>query len=71
MELAGIAVDRLAVLALAERFTPVNMDVVELLLIADASGDERVGLSIKDREAVIDVLGDDVQKRSPSFMLPS
>jgi hypothetical protein len=60
MELAGIAVDRLAVLGLAERFTPVNMDVVELLLIADASGDERVGLSIKDREAVIDVLGDDV-----------
>ena len=32
------------------------MDTAALLLMADASGDERVGLSIKDREAIMDVL---------------
>ena len=59
MELAGIAVDRLAVLGLAERLTHAGyMDTAALLLIADASGDERVGLSITDREAVLDVLQD-------------
>jgi hypothetical protein len=59
MELAGIEVDRLAVLELAERLSHAGqMETAALLLIADASGDERVGLSIKDREAIIDVLGD-------------
>ena len=59
MELAGIAVDRLAVLELAERLTHAGYtDTAALILIADASGDERVGLSVKDREAVIDVLVD-------------
>ncbi len=59
MELAGIAVDRLAVLELAERLTRAGyMDTAALLLIADASGDDRVGFSIKDREAVLDVLDD-------------
>jgi hypothetical protein len=59
MEVAGIAVDRLAVLALAERLTDAgHLDTAGLLLSADASGDERVGLSIKDREAIIDVLHD-------------
>ena len=58
-ELGGIAVDRLAVLGLAERLTHAGyMGTAALLLIADASGDERVGLSIKDREAIIDVLGE-------------
>jgi hypothetical protein len=57
MELAGIEIDRLAVLELAKRLTRAgHMDTAALLLIADASGDERVGLSIKDREAIIDVL---------------
>ena len=57
MELAGIAVDRLAVLELAERLSYAgHTDTAALLLIADASGDERVGFSIKDREAVLDVL---------------
>ena len=57
MEIAGIAVDRLAVLALAERLTSAgHLDTAALLLIADASGDERVGLNITDREAIIDVL---------------
>ena len=47
MELAGIAVDRLAVLELAERLSHGGyLDTAALLLIADASGDERVGLSI-------------------------
>jgi hypothetical protein len=59
MELAGVAVDRLAVLDLAERLTRAGyMDTAARLLIADASGDERVGLSVKDREAIIDVLDD-------------
>jgi len=59
MELAGIAVDRLAVLGLAERLTHAGyMDTAALLLIADASDDERVALSITDREAVLDVLQD-------------
>jgi hypothetical protein len=59
MELAGIAVDRLAVLALAERLAHAgHTDTAALLLIADASGDDRVALSIKDRESVIDVLVD-------------
>jgi hypothetical protein len=59
MELAGIAVDRLGVLELAERLTHAGYpDTAALLLIADASGDERVGLSISDREAIIDVLGE-------------
>jgi hypothetical protein len=59
MEIAGIEVDRLAVLALAERLSyDRHTDTAALLLIADAAGDERVGLSIKDREAIIDVLGD-------------
>jgi hypothetical protein len=56
MELAGIAVDRLAA-----RRTPDPrrlMYTAAFHLIADASGEERVGLSIKDREAIIDVLGD-------------
>lgn len=59
MELAGIAVERLAVLELAERLAHAGYtDTAALLLTADASGDERVGLSVKDREAVIDVLVD-------------
>ena len=59
MELAGITVDRLAVLELAERLTHAGyLDTAALLLIANASGDERVGLSISDREAIIDVLGE-------------
>ena len=59
MELAGIAVDRLGVLELAERLTHAgHTDTAALLLMADASGEERVGLSVKDREAVIDVLGE-------------
>lgn len=59
MELAGIAVERLAVLALAERLAYAgHPETAALLLIADANNDERVGLDIRDREAVIDVLGD-------------
>jgi hypothetical protein len=59
MEIAGVAVDRLAILELAERLTHAgHMDTAGLLLIADASGDERVGLNIKDREAIIDVFDD-------------
>jgi hypothetical protein len=54
-----IAVDRLAVLELAEHVAHAgHTDTAALLLVADASGDERVALSIKDRESVIDVLDD-------------
>ena len=61
MEIAGIAVERLAALALAERLTHAgDMETAALLLIADAAGDERVALSIRDREEIINVLGDDV-----------
>ncbi len=59
MELAGIAVDHLDVLELAERLArAARTDTVALLLIAQRSGDERVALSIEDREAIIGVLGD-------------
>ena len=59
MELAGIAVDDLAVLELLERLAgAAHTDTVALLLIARRFGDQRVALSIKDREAIIDVLGD-------------
>jgi hypothetical protein len=59
MELAGIAVDRLAVLELAERLSYAgHTHTAALLFISDASGDERVALSIEDREAIINVLGD-------------
>ena len=59
MEIAGISVNRLAVLGLAERLVHAgHMDTAALLLIAHACGDERVGLSIKDREAVLAVLRD-------------
>ena len=59
MELAGITVDDLAVLELLERLAgAAHTDTVALLLIARRCGDERIALSIKDREAIIDVLGD-------------
>ena len=59
MELAGIAVDHLDVLELAERLArAAHTDTVALLLIAQRCGDERVALSIEDREAIIDVLAD-------------
>ena len=46
MELAGIAVERLAVLALAERLAYAgHPETAALLLIADANNDERVGLT--------------------------
>jgi hypothetical protein len=35
-----------------------HMDTAALLLIAHASGDESLGLSVKDREAVLAVLRD-------------
>jgi hypothetical protein len=51
MEIAGIAVNRLAVLGLAERLVHAgHMETAALLLIAHACGDERVGLSIKDQK---------------------
>ena len=59
MELAGIALDDLDVLELAERLArAAHTDTVALLLIAQRSGDEQVALNIRDREAIIDVLGD-------------
>ncbi len=59
MEIAGIAVDRLADLELADRrLHSGDMDTAALVLIADAAGDERVGLDNSDRDAIIDVLGD-------------
>ena len=59
MELAGIVVNRFAVLDLAERLSQAgHKDTAAELLIADAAGDVRVALSIEDREAIIDVLGD-------------
>ena len=59
MEIAGIAVDRLADLELTDRLLHSgHMDTAALVLIADAAGDERVGLDIRDRDAIIDVLGD-------------
>jgi hypothetical protein len=59
MEIAGVAVDPVAVVELAERLSYAgHLDTAALLLTADASGEERVGLSILDREAVIDVFDD-------------
>ena len=59
MEIAGIAVDGLAVIELADRLLHAgHMDTAALLLIAHACGDERVGLNIDDREAVLAVLRD-------------
>ena len=59
MEIAGIAVDRLADLELADRLRHAgHMDTAALVLIADTAGDERVGLDIRDRDAITDVLGD-------------
>jgi hypothetical protein len=59
MELAGIAVDDLDVLELAERLARAgHTDTVALLLIAMRFGDEQVALNNEDREAIIDVLAD-------------
>ncbi len=59
MEIAGIVVDGLAVIELADRLLYAgHMDTAALLLIAHAHGDERVELNLEDREAVIEVLGD-------------
>jgi hypothetical protein len=59
MELAGIDVPRAAVLELAQRLSQAGYkDTAAVLLIAHAGGDERVGLSINDREAIIEVLDD-------------
>ena len=59
MEIAGIAVDGLAVIELADRLLLAgHMDTAALLLIADACDDERVGVNSKDREAVLAVLHD-------------
>jgi hypothetical protein len=47
MELAGITIDRLAMLELAERLGHArHSDTAALLLMADAVGDERVALNI-------------------------
>ncbi len=52
----GVILD---VLELAERLArAAHTDTVALLLIAQRCGDERVALSIEDREAIIDVLAD-------------
>ena len=57
MEIAGIAVDAFAVLELAERLVNAGHGhAAALLLSAQASGDERVWLSIGDRDAVLAVL---------------
>ena len=59
MEIAGVAVDGLAVIELADRLLRAgHMETAALLLIAHAAGDERVGLDPRDRGAIIDVLGD-------------
>ena len=59
IEIAGIAVDGLAVIERADRLLHAgHMDTAALVLIADDAGDERVRLDIRDRDAIIDVLGD-------------
>ena len=59
MELAGIRVDRVAVLELAERLVHAgHLDTAALLLGADGRGVERVTLDERDIEAVIDVRGE-------------
>jgi hypothetical protein len=57
IELAGIPIARECVLQLADRLALFGADdTAALLLIAHASGDETIGLSISDREAIISVL---------------
>jgi len=59
MELAVLSLPRLDVLELAERLTHAgHVDTAARLLIADACREERVALSLRDREAVISVLRD-------------
>ena len=59
MQLAGLDISRIAILVLAQRLTFAGHDDIgAVLLIADASGDTIVGLSIADREAIISVLDD-------------
>ena len=59
MRIAGIAIEGIAVLGFAERLVHArHMDTAALLLNAQASGGERVRLSVKDREAVLAVLRD-------------
>jgi hypothetical protein len=58
MEIAGVAVDRLAVIELADRLLHAGHMDTAALLLAYACDDERVALNIEDREAVIDVLAD-------------
>jgi len=59
IELAGIPVASDLVLQLADRLALFGADdTAVLLLIAHASRDETVGLSISDREAIISVLYD-------------
>jgi hypothetical protein len=57
VELAGIPIARENLLYLTDRLALVGADdTAALLLVADASGDEIVGLSINDREVIISVL---------------
>ena len=59
MQLAGLDISRELMLELAERLTHSGAsDTAALLLIADAKGEERVGLAIRDREALIHALDD-------------
>ena len=59
MELAGIAVDPVDVFELADRLMQANHpNTAVLLLTPRVAGAERVELDFRDRDALIDVLGD-------------
>jgi hypothetical protein len=59
VELAGIVVDRLAVLELAERLSQGGHDDTAMLLrVADAIQVGRLGLTVEDREVIIGTLDD-------------
>ena len=57
MKLAGVSVNAIAVLELAERLVHAgHWETAALLLDAQAAGAGRVGFSTKDREALLAVL---------------
>jgi len=59
VEIAGIEIDGLAVLGLAERLVHAgHSDTAALLLTAQTSRDEHLGLTVEHREAVLAVLRD-------------
>ena len=57
MQLAGLDLRRELILELVERLKAIGeVDAAAVLVIADATGEERIGLTVDEREAILIVL---------------